>query len=95
MQLPGMLSTYSRQYGGWLTPISITRNGYYAVQPAELSATVYRIDAGFPSGEYLLVENRQGIKWDSDWPGNGIVIFHVDEKVSDSQLWKEPGGCVR
>ena len=76
-----MLSSYSRQFGGWVTPINITRSGYYAVQPAEISGIVYRIDAGFPPGEYLLLENRQGILWDSDWPTGGMVIFHVDEMV--------------
>jgi hypothetical protein len=81
-QHPGMLSSFSRQYGGWLTPINITRNGYYAVQPAEVSGTAYRIDAGFPAGEYLLIENRQGILWDGDWPAKGLVIFHIDENVS-------------
>lgn len=76
-----MLSTFSRQFSGWLTPINITRNGHYAVQPAEVAGTAYRIDAGFPQGEYLLIENRQGMLWDADWPMKGLLIMHVDEKV--------------
>ena len=76
-----MLSSFSRQYSGWLTPINITRNGFYAIQPAEVSGTAYRIDAGFPEGEYILIENRQAMMWDGDWPSGGIVVIKVDEKA--------------
>lgn len=65
-----------------MDPIRITQDGYYAMQPAEVSGNVFRIDAGYPNGEYLLLENRQGIKWSSDWPQKGLVVLHIDEMVS-------------
>jgi len=81
--IPGHLSTYSRMEAGWVDPIVIERNGYYAALPAELSGSVYKIEAGFPPGEYLLIENRLPIMFDRDWPvPGGIVIYHVDEKMS-------------
>jgi len=49
-KLPGQLSAYSRIKTGWLDPIVITRNGYYAIQPASISGVVYKINAGFPEG---------------------------------------------
>jgi len=49
---------------------------------------MYKIIHGYPDGEYLLIENKQPLKWDSDIPSGGIVIYHIDEKV-DGQ--KNPG----
>ena len=73
-------SAFSRsKIEGWLEPILITEDGYYAIQPAEISAHIYKITHNFPDGEYLLIENRQPIKWDLNWKGSGIVIYHVDE----------------
>jgi immune inhibitor A len=78
--VPGHPSAFSRsKIEGWLEPILITTDGYYAIQPSEISSHVYKITYNFPSGEYLLIENRQQIKWDQNWGGNGIVIYHVDE----------------
>lgn len=78
--VPGSPAAYSRaSIPGWLDPIVITQDGFYAIQPAEISAHVYKISHNFPDGEYLLIENRQPIKWDADWPFNGIMIYHVDE----------------
>lgn len=78
--VPGHPSAFSRsKIDGWLEPILITQDGYYAIQPAEISAHIYKITHNFPSGEYLLIENRQPIKWDQNWGGSGIVIYHVDE----------------
>ena len=78
---PGHLSPFSRMECNWLKPIDITEDGYYAIQPSEISSQVYRIAKNYPEGEYLLIENRQPIKFDSDWPGSGIVIYHIDEKA--------------
>jgi M6 family metalloprotease-like protein len=78
--IPGHMSAFSRlKVEGWLEPIPITEDGFYAIQPSEISAHVYKISHNFPNGEYLLIENRQPIKWDQNWEGSGIVIYHIDE----------------
>lgn len=73
------MSVFSRQQIGWVEPIEITEDGDYAIQSSAISSQVYMISAPFPTMEYLLIENRQPIKWDGDWPVGGIVIYHVDE----------------
>ena len=61
--IPGHMSPFSRlSTPGWLEPIAITRNGFYAIQPSEISGHIYKITQNFPEGEYLLIENRQPIK---------------------------------
>jgi immune inhibitor A len=77
--IPGSMGPYSRVLAGWLNYIEITVNGVYAIQPSEMSSQLYVIREGFPEGEYLVIENRQQVKWDSDWPANGLVIWHIDE----------------
>lgn len=42
---------------------------------------LYRIDHGFPDGEYLLIENRQPHGYNSIVPQGGLVIYHIDEKA--------------
>jgi M6 family metalloprotease-like protein len=64
---PGHLSAYCREMIGWVDPIRITADGYYAIQPLEISSHIYRIDHGFPPGEYLLIESKQSIKWDGEF----------------------------
>jgi immune inhibitor A len=78
LTVPGSLGPVSKMDAAWLDPIEIVANGVYAIQPSETSSQVYVIRSGFPTGEYLLIENRQAIKWDGDWPGSGIVVWHVD-----------------
>jgi immune inhibitor A len=77
--IPGHMGPYSREVCGWLTYIEITQDGVYAIQPSEMSSQIYVIRQGFPDGEYLVIENRQQVKWDMDWPGNGVIIWHMDE----------------
>jgi hypothetical protein len=89
--IPSSLGPYSRWLAGWLQPIEITQDGVYAIQASAISSQIYNISAPYPSGEYLLIENRVAIKWDSDWPTGGLVIWHVDEKAPGQQKRGYPG----
>lgn len=42
---------------------------------------VIKITKGFPSGEYLLLENRQKCGYDKDLQGPGLAVWHMDEHV--------------
>jgi hypothetical protein len=77
--IPGHMGPYSRIAAGWLNYIEIVEDGVYAIQPSEMSSQLYVIRQGFPDGEYLVIENRQKVKWDADWPANGLIIWHIDE----------------
>ncbi|MGE5679417.1 MAG: M6 family metalloprotease domain-containing protein [Bacillota bacterium] len=49
------------------------------------TAVIYRVwkDGVFGS-EYFLIENRERVGYDSGLPGQGLLIFHVDESVGGS-----------
>ncbi len=49
---------------------------------AETSPVVYRLaEAGYLGTEYFLVENRQKTGFDSYLPGEGLIIYHVDQNA--------------
>ena len=64
---------------GWLTPTVISTAGQYSLPQVEASPTVYYIDNGYPSDEYLLLENRQPLGFDSDMPQGGLAVWHIDD----------------
>ena len=78
---PPMLSAWSKIKMGWLTPKVIRKSGYYNVP----STFVYKIQQGFPSGEYLLIENRQPLDYDDKIPQGGLAIWHIDENISSME----------
>jgi M6 family metalloprotease-like protein len=81
---PARLDAWCAASLGFITPTDVTANIPTATIPcADSTATggVYRIRrAGATSGsEYYLVENRRRRGTDSYIPGNGLLIYHVDE----------------
>jgi hypothetical protein len=84
------MSAFVRERIGWITPIEIVEDGYYPLQAAEASGQVYKIYL-WGQDEYLLIENRQPILWDTDMEGGGIVIYRYDGFLSDQKTRGYPG----
>lgn len=78
---PPHFSPWSKIDLGWLTPTVIDTPGNYALPQAEFNASAYRIDAGFPQNEYLLIENRQPVGFDGAMPQGGLVVWHIDDEA--------------
>lgn len=76
---PPHFSPWSKIDLGWSSPTVITQPGSYVINQAETNSEVYRINDGFPSGEYLLIENRQNAGFDCTIPQGGIAIWHIDD----------------
>jgi M6 family metalloprotease-like protein len=80
---PGHVSPWVKIQLGWLTPIEITQDGTYSAKPSLTTKDVYKISAPYPSGEYLLIENRPAIEWDAELGGGGgFVIWSIDDHIS-------------
>jgi M6 family metalloprotease-like protein len=82
---PAGYSAHERWLMGWLTPTELTSATTVTDMPAlndKPQAYLIRND-GFEN-EYYLVENRQQKGWDTNIPGKGILIFHIDY---DPTLW--------
>ena len=82
---PAGYSAHERWMMGWLTPTELEEATTVSDIPAlsdQPQAYLIRND-GFQN-EYYIVENRQKKGWDSNIPGSGILVFHVD---FDPDLW--------
>jgi M6 family metalloprotease-like protein len=93
---PAMPDAWLKWYQGWITPTSV--NGTLpgaAIPQAETNASAYLlrpnpggVDWNFEvasgSGEYFLVENRQKTGYDTGLPGCGLLIWHIDEAVTNT-----------
>ncbi|RPJ32704.1 MAG: M6 family metalloprotease domain-containing protein, partial [Planctomycetaceae bacterium] len=85
---PAFMDAWSRAEMGWLAPVVVNTNLTAASIPAaESSQTVYRLwTNGAVGQQYWLVENRQRTGYDAALPGNGLLIWHVDEdRTSNTQ----------
>lgn len=78
---PPILSSWSKIQLGWASPTVLTSGGSYSLNSWASTPEVYRIDKGFPSGEYLLIENRQRVGFDAKMPQAGLTIFHIDDRA--------------
>ena len=76
---------------GWIEPETISESGLYHLEPSAMSPKVYVINQNFPPDEYLIVENRQPLRFDEKIPHGGFAIWHVDEGVSFQNLGGHPG----
>jgi immune inhibitor A len=83
---PVHFDAWSKTELGWVTPNEPTSNLYNErIDAVEYSPDIYRLfSIGTPSTEYFLVENRQRTLFDTSLPGDGLVIFHVDEMVPNN-----------
>lgn len=81
---PPHMSVWCKAALGWMNPTVISSGGNYSLTQAETTSAAYRINLGYPSGEYLLVENRQPTGFDSAMPQGGLAIFHIDEAADNT-----------
>jgi hypothetical protein len=63
------------------------------IQPVTESGAVFQILEGSPSsgGEYFLLENRQQTGFDTQLPGTGLLIWHIDERKTSNDSECYPG----
>jgi M6 family metalloprotease-like protein len=83
---PAHISAWCKSRLGWVTPTVITGSGSFTLPAAETTAKSYKLRGPFPTTQYFLVENRQGVGFDSGLPGaqKGILIWHVDETMANN-----------
>jgi len=71
---------------GWVNPVTIF-NAQQAVtiKPYATNAQVYKLPVGdINSKEYFLLSNRNKTGFDTDLPGEGLSILHVDDNQSNN-----------
>jgi len=76
---------YSKAVLGWVKPILLDKPATIKDMPNSAENPVaYRINTT-TNNEYFLLENRQKLKFDTDVPGNGLIIYRVHSNVGGIQ----------
>ena len=89
---PSLPDAWSKWYQGWITPTEVSTTTEDVQVPVGgavlLSPNPGGVDWEFldrsGTGEYFLVENRQRTGFDASLPGCGLVVYRVDETVTES-----------
>jgi hypothetical protein len=90
---PAHPDAWSRIQLGFTSATNILTTTYGAeITDVESHGTVYRLwTNGSASEEYFLVENRRTIGYDAALPGEGLLIWHIDDNVSHNDNEWYPG----
>jgi M6 family metalloprotease-like protein len=88
---PNNMGPWVKMQSGWLDPIEITHDGEYFIEASAENPDVYMIGRPFPTDEYILIENRQPIEWDSLLWNGGLLIWHIDDSIEGNDQRGYPG----
>lgn len=81
--VPPYYNAIEREILGLCTPVKITEDGTYLLEPVHLNGQAYRIDTDNEE-EYYLIECRSGEKWDQGTGGSGMLIYHIDRSSREA-----------
>ncbi|HEU0248529.1 MAG TPA: M6 family metalloprotease domain-containing protein [Gaiellaceae bacterium] len=83
--VPAHASAWCKADQAWATVQNVTTNGSVNIADVKDAHTIYRLWKDGASGqEYFLVENRQQDRFDANLPGEGLLIWHIDEAISNN-----------
>lgn len=84
---PAHLCAWSKIRLGWVDPIIVTSDvslTQLEIPPVENNTVVYKMwthNSSVNDSEYFLIESRQSLGFDSELPGDGLLIWHIDDSV--------------
>ena len=80
---PANFNSYVKAYDfGWADVFSLDKDSAISIKPSSYSNIIFKIETPEPE-EFFLLENRQKVSFDSALPGNGLLIYHIGEKLSE------------
>lgn len=85
--VPPYFNAIEREILGLCTPVTISKDGTYTLEPIHKNGQAYRIDTD-NEDEYYLIECRSGKEWDQGIGGSGMLIYHIDMS-SQSTGWSD------
>lgn len=83
---PAGFTSFEKYTCGWVEPVVLDNDTIIDdMQPLSDSPVAYMIRNDAYPDEYYLVENRQQHGWDTELPGKGMLVLHVD---FDRDIWE-------
>jgi immune inhibitor A len=78
-------SAWCKATQGWINVVAPVNNAMVTITDVKTSRTAYRLwKNGAGGNEYFLVENRQQDGYDASMPGQGLLIWHIDDAIPDN-----------
>ena len=78
--VPAHPSAWCKANQGWVSVTGVTTNQTMSIADVKSSHNVLRLwKDGAAGSEYFLVENRQKTGYDAQLPGEGLLIWHIDD----------------
>ena len=82
---PAHPSAWCKTTQGWVTVDNVAADGPVTLPDVKSSRTVHRMwTEGQEGTEYFLLENRQRTGYDAELPGDGLLVWHVDDAQQDN-----------
>ncbi len=76
-------SAWCKSTQGWINVVTQTSNADVTINDVKTGRTAHRLwKDGTGGNEYFLVENRQQTGYDASMPGQGLLIWHIDEAIA-------------
>ena len=89
--IPAHPSAWCKANQGWVSVVNRTTNGVVTIKDVKSGHEVYRLwKDGARGKEYFLLENRQRTLYDRKLPGEGLLIYHVDETIDGNEDENHP-----
>lgn len=88
--IPAHFSAWSKYFLGWIDPIKLTTLTAVIENMTErYNITYMALDSGYTAGnmpdsgtaQYFLIENRQKVGFDAYLPGDGLLIWQIDDSI--------------
>ncbi len=85
-EIPAHPSAWCKLQQGWASVEDLPDVQSLQIEDVKASHKVYRLwRNAAPGAEYFLVENRQKSEFDRRLPGDGLLIWHVDDSIPDNE----------
>lgn len=86
---PSHMSPWCKQYLGWADVKPLLSVASHSFEPVDVKNRVYKfVVPGTSNLEYFLVEYRRKKGWDEFLHGEGLAIWHIDERMgAESPNW--------
>jgi immune inhibitor A len=88
---PAHPSAWCKAEQRWVTVINQKTTARVTIPDVKDGHTIYRLwKQGGESREYFLLEHRQRTRFDQRLPGDGLLIYHIDDAVSTNADDRHP-----
>jgi immune inhibitor A len=89
--VPAHPSAWCKASQDWVTTVNRTTSGRLTIAEVKTGRKVYRLwKDGIDAQEYFLVEHRARTKFDVELPGEGLLVYHVDDSIEGNDNEHHP-----